>query len=682
MRSKVTVVLLFLNVVLFGYIFYFEQRWQEERKLLEARRRVLPTEIASMDSLTRTNPNGEIVRIEKRGESWWLTAPHEWPANPNAVSRLHNELQFLEHYTSFAVADLAKGGQTLADYGLDKPALTLEFTAAKKSYKLLIGADTKIDNRLYVLSPDGTRIHVVSRSLADSAGLALSELRSDSIFTIPVFEVRSLNIQTAAPSNLKVRLRRDAAARWNFESPILARAAKGTVEVAINALNALTAEKFLEPRDTDLDRAGLTAPALRVTLEGNARRETLLLGNATATAGEYYAKIEDQAVVFTTVISPKLLEDLRTSQETLRDPHIADFDPATVTSVTIAAPGQPELSLQQLEPNTSAAGTAAPADPSAKTPATAAALAKDGWQVVVRAPGQAPVTSAADTDLLAELLQKIHLLTAREFLSDAPSAADTENYGFNRPEREITLGLSTGGGPRGNEPSTLVIQVGVSPDQPGKAFARLTNPPFVYEILPDILEEVPANALHYRQRLLRVLPDSAMITSLALIDLTTNQPVYAHTLGEGEKNWDATLAAQPEAARKAVAGLLAQLHTLRAQRFTADTFSADRVSTPQGPQPWRYRLDYTIAFNGGGAAQGTPASLLLSERLGGTTLLAGTAEFGGVVFSVTQELVDALFTLTYSGPNDPGPVPPATTTVPATATPAVASEPQAKETKP
>ena len=40
-----------------------------------------------------------------------------------------------------------------------------------------------------------------------------------------VFEVRSLNMQTAAPANLKVRLRRDAAGRWAFEAPINARAA-------------------------------------------------------------------------------------------------------------------------------------------------------------------------------------------------------------------------------------------------------------------------------------------------------------------------------------------------------------------------------------------------------------------------------------------------------------------------
>jgi hypothetical protein len=659
MRSKVTVVLLFLNVVLFFYIFKFEEKWRAERATLEARRRVLPPEIASLDSFTRIAATGETVRLEKRADGWWLTKPYEWPANANAVSRIHNELQFLEHETSFAVEDLAKSGQSLADYGLANPALTLELGAAGRTYRLLIGDDTKTGNRLYVLSPDGKRIHVVNRSLAESVGLPLADLRSESVFTVPVFEVRSLNLQTAAAANLKVRLRRDAAGRWNFESPILARASKSAVEVTINALNGLTAKSF--PTGVAADRTGLDTPALRVTLEGNARRETLLIGNSVAEpaapggTAEYYARFEDKSVVFTTAIEPALLSVLRTAQETLRDPHVLDFDPATVTALTIAAPGQPEISLQKLESSAPDSGN---------------------WQVVTRPQGSAPVTMAADPGIVEDLLRKLQQLSVREerqpdgrivrkYLSDAPSAADLERYGFNRPEREITLALGTGGGPRGTEPSTLVLQIGISPDEPGKAFARLTNPPFVYEIVPDLLADAPALARHYRKRQLRELPAGALITSFSLVDLATNTPIQALKMKDGEKNWDSAVASEPESLRKPVVTLLTQLHSLRAAAFTAEAFSPDHADTPEGARPWKYRLDYTILFNGGASAQETPASLFLTERLGGSTLVAGTADFGGVVFTVTQEMLDALFALTYTARQDPGPAPGAPPTRPA-----------------
>lgn len=148
MRSKVTVVLLFLNVVLFAFIYYYDKPRIDERKNLEARRRVLGPEAASIVALTRTSRTADPVQLVKRGESWWLVQPYEWPAEPNALNRIVNELQFLEHDTSFAVADLTKSGQTLADYGLEQPALTLTFTSASREYTLKIGDDTKIGNRL------------------------------------------------------------------------------------------------------------------------------------------------------------------------------------------------------------------------------------------------------------------------------------------------------------------------------------------------------------------------------------------------------------------------------------------------------------------------------------------------------------------------------------------------------
>ena len=666
MRSKVTVVLLFLNVVLFFYIFQFEEKWRAERATLEARRRVLPPEIASLQSFTRTARTGETVKIEKRDDTWWLAAPYEWPANLNAVSRIHNELQFLEHETSFAVADLAKGGQTLADYGLADPALTLDFTAAGKAYRLLIGDDTRTGNRLYVLSPDTERIHVVSRSLAESVGLPLSDLRNDSLFTVPVFEIRSLNLQTGAPSNLKIRLRRDQGGDWAFETPILARASKTNVEVTINSLNALTAKSFIERAEAD--RTGLDSPALRVTFEGTGRRETLLLGNPTGVTVpregstepdvEHFARIEDKNVVFTTAVPAALLNVLRSSQEELRDRHVLDFDRATVTAITLGAPGQPGLSLQKLE--------AAPA-----TNGTTPVTDLPEWQVVTRTDGQAPRTGAADADVVKQLLDKLEKLSVTKFLSDAPSAADIENYGFNRPEREISLGLTTGGGLGGNEPSTLVLQIGVSPDRPGIAFARLTNSPFVYEILPDILDDTPTRALHFRQRVLRRLPEGAQITSLSLVDLAGGAPIYSQKLKEGDKNWEGALAVEPEPVRTALAALLKELGVLRAARFTAETFSSDQAATPEGNRPWRYRLDYTIAFAG---APESPASLLLTERLGGSTLVAGTADFGGVAFAVTQPMLDALFALTYSNKQDPGPAP-ATTPPEPVEEPATATNP-------
>lgn len=640
MRTKITLVLLLLNVALAFYIFHYERQWAGIRQQLENRRRVLGPEASTIDSFSRTGNNTAPVRVEKRGDTWWLTQPYEWPANLNAISRILTELRFLENISKFRTDELKSKGLSLADYGLDKPTLTFMFTSAGKDYELRLGDDTKTGNRLYLLSPDGANVHVVGRSLADSLGLPISELRSPAIFTIPAFEVRSLGVQSGS---LKTRLRRDGS-RWIFETPIIARASKARVETTVTTLNSLRALRFLEARDPNAEKAGLDNPTLRVTLEGNARRETLLIGTPVPQAAgapegptQYFARIEDKAVTFTTIIPQDLIDDLKGAQEKLRDAHVIEFDPVAVNSVTLNAPGQTPVTLQRLE------GTGS-------------------WQTVTRSiDGRPPETQAADPELVGALLDGLHGLEAEKFVSDAPSAADLESYGFNRPEREIALGITPGSG--SGEGTTLTVLIGTSPERRGTAFAKLSTAPYVYQVSPEILARTPVAPLQYRQRLLRDLPAGARITGMRLLEAGSESPVLSRQLTESE-TWESALAAEKPERRKAIETLREELRHLRARRFISASFDPDHATFEGVGYPWRYKLEVTLSLVGGnGSAQTSTSTLSLTERIGGGSQLAGTDDFGGVTFEISQPLLDALFALLYGEKADPGP-PPATENAP------------------
>ncbi len=716
MRTKVTLVLLFLNVALFFFIFAFVRKWQTDVLWEESRRRVLGPEAAAIQSLDITGGRlAEPVRLEKRADGWILTKPIEWPANSHAVSRMLNELMFLEHETSFLVKDLAKSGLSLADYGLDRPQLTLTFTAGvagsgtpSTTTTLQIGDTTKVGNRLYVLSPDGQRIHVVGRSLADSLALTLDQLRADTVFNIPLFEVRSFNLQTAASANLRIRLRREGPA-WLFEAPILARADRTKVELAINGLDALRARSFVDPAAVGADQTGLANPAYRVTLEGNGRRETLLLGNALAPAAaeakpatpetkppapeikppapaapearppaattpdtkpaaaapdepaaepatNYYAKMEDRAPVFTVAVSDALFAVLRNAQDQLRDRHLLSFDSRTLTSITLTTPNQPELTLQRLETGQQPLDT-------------------DPWQIVTRTANQAPQTQPADLAHVRRLIERLYLLQAEEFLRDAPQAIELENWGFNRPERQITLNFSTRGAlaagalPAGATPAAVTLVLGVASERENRVYAKLADEPFVYLVAPEILRETPVAANYYRDRLLRELPAGARITGLTLTDLATKAVIFSRQLGAGA-TWEQVLATEPADRRAALEALLEQLRSLRARSFVLETFPPT-VEVAGEVRPWRYSLEATLSLVGGPAVQTAASTLYFTERTGGTTQLAGSPEFNAV-FVADQKLIDALFALTF-GPHDPGPAAsaaPAPVDVPAPARPA------------
>jgi Domain of unknown function (DUF4340) len=643
MRSKITLVLLFLNVVLFFYIFRFERNWRTEAESFEARRRVLGPEAADIRRLEVSSQTpGASYSLERRGDAWFLTHPIEWPANPNAVSRILNELQLLEHVTSFGTADLAKNGQSLADYGLDQPKLTVTFTSGQTgasaltgggSTVLRIGDAPRVGDLLYLLSPDGKRIHVVSRGLAESLTVPVDQLRADTVFDIPVFEARTLTIQTAAPSGERspsVRLSRDGS-KWKFDTPVLALASKNDTEVAINDLDGLRAKSF------PLGYSGAppsSAPAIRVTLGGNNRDETLYIGAKTGAGDDRYAQLNDRPAVFTVSISAKLMEILGNAPDKLRDPHVLDFDPHAVTAVTLSAPNQPEVALQRLEAPVGA-------DEGAR------------WQIVRRGGGdQGPQTLPADLAAVQRLLEQLKLLTAVRFQSDAPSTADLADWGLDGPEREVALTLD------GTPPAQVTLQIG-RPSTPASrrepyVYARVAGTSSVYAVDADILRETLVSPLDWRDRLVRSLPASARITALALTGAADASDFYSRKLADGE-TWETALASEPAPRKAAVLAILDQLKNLHAKTFFQDGFP-DKLFVADETRTWRFKLDATVSLPAGaGPGRTETETLWITERIGGTRQLAGAKELGAV-FEIEQPLVDALWTLTY-GPRDPGPPP-------------------------
>ncbi len=666
MRTKVTLVLVFLNVALFFFIFKFERSWRTEAASREARRRVLGPEAANIRSLqvTSTAPGGSFSLVRDR-DTWFLTQPLDhWPANPHAVSAMLNGLQLLEHETSFAVADLARNQQTLADFGLLKPKLTVAFSSGDPATAgspprvttLRIGDSTPDGRRLYLLSPDGERVHVVSRSLADSLALPPEQLRSDALFSVQVFEARSLSVQIApsaaeaGAAGVRVRVRREGT-RWTFDAPITARASRIALELAINELNALHAKSFPATPAPTLPSA---APAMRIALEGRNGLETLFLGEpvpaaapaATArppgptsaapppAATEFYAQLEGRRDLFTVAVPASLLDVLRNAQESLREKRILDFDPAAVTAISLSSPVQPNQLPFELKRLVDAT-TGAPTDTS-----------RD-WQFVRRGEdASSSRTQPADPTAVQRLLTQLTTLSAEKFKSDAPTSADLEEWGFNRPAREVRLAL-------GGSTAPLVLRIGT--DASRNAYARVGTPAdpgnSIYLVPREILNELVMTPTAWRNRAVTPpLPATARVSALKLTDLVPAPRLVFETTfnAAGEP---ATPPRDPPAVQQVVAALRA----LRAKEYLDGGFT-ERVLAGGDERPWRYQLEATIAVPGSaGAEQTSTLTLLLTERMGGTQQFAGIKELD-TVFALEQPLVDALWSLTY-GARDPGPLP-------------------------
>ena len=620
MRFKFTVFLLALNVITFGLIAYLNHQAKQVEPVAGGLSGQIGRELIDADRIELHGRGLDTPRIlERKGSTWQLTEPMQWSANYFAINRILNQLQFLEEDASFPVDEIAKTGQTLADYGLEDPLLKLTIAEGGERISLSIGTLTEIGNNVYLLGPDGREIFVVDRQVIDGLLVDLNDLRTREIFDIPVFEVDALALQirsdsTADGSFLKVRLARNNGT-WSFEAPLAAKADPALVDNTINTLTAAKVSSFVEDGAENLDSLGLESPFMQVTIHGNQRRQTLIIGDLDPEAegvSHYFAKLEDNPAVFTVLARP--FDALREAQEALRERDFVNFDPQQISAVNIAENGR-KIRLQRLE------------------------TGDDHWQVLESTGENEIQPHRADPSIMARLLEDLETLRASGFAVDAPSPSDIERFGFNQPRRVVTLSFDDG------EPITLTL---AHPEEDNEVlYAKTNQADFIYRVeRQPTLRMLPLNTLHYRNRTLDTLPSAARISRLQLTDLPTGSDILDLSLPSADAQWDSYL----------LENHMEQIDDIRAlvdavREFSVKSYLLDRFEPEAYPvdvdkkRPWVYRLSATIQLPGGDTDRSETHEYVFTERLSGTVQVGGSARHG-VIFEIPQPLLDAIYELT------------------------------------
>ncbi len=621
MRLKLTLLLFFLNLVVFGLILVFEERGRDSG---EGSRQngLLGSVVLQAERLIISGPEMEPRILEKSedGRSWTLLNPSPWPANLFAVSRIFNQLQFLEEEVSFTIEEMTRSGQTLADYGLENPDLTLTLEIPDGETSLKIGSVTEMGNRLYLLGPREERIYVVDRRVLESVLVGLGELRNSRIFEIPVFEVRSLNMRITVPGDVTIRLVR-VGENWAFEAPLAAPADPALVNTTIKELTGIEASRVFEPGEVDPALSGLGAPTRRVTLEGNGRRQTLLLGNEVTdgTSGEkrVFARLEDNPTIVTVPAGP--FDDLFEAQQKLRDPTVFRIEPDQLNTIEVGHAGR-QITLQRLE--------------------------SGGGQVLEIGPGGLVSTQPADPDIMHNLINGLERLEAREFVSDAPSAsALSETFGLTDPQ--WTLNLTAAG-------TTYRLRIGNlyrREDQQLLLYAKRESSSSVYGLSQEILALLRIDPLHYRDRRLRVLPSGTRITGLKLTDLRENAVLLDLEIDPRTESWASKLETQDlePRRREALLDLQQSLRNVRVAGYLRDEYTDQYLNEAERQVPWAFRLEVTLLLTGSESNQTTVEHYDLTERLSGNFIAAGSPEFD-LLFQLNREMIQALEPFIFTGP--------------------------------
>ncbi len=613
MRVKLTIVLVILNLAAFYWIYVLEKQSDPKEAYLQETVNIL-SNASGVDQISiqvKTAQRQEERVIARTRNGWEITSPYVWPANDNAVQRILTQLQFLEKEVTIPLDEIKRSGQTLADFGLEDPAIILSYKMGEKKVVLKIGSPTQLGKRVYLLPPDGDAVLVVSDELLKAITIGLADLRSDRVFDIPLFEVRSLTIEQG-----EQRYRfEESGDDWWLESPIRVRADNAKVDTALGQLTALRSVHIVRDLPSGGENAVFAQPYMRITLGGNNRRRTLLVGAPVpevleGEAPQRYARLENDpasGTIFT--VEQKPLERLSDPADRLRQRYFFVFDPTQVNAIEITEDGR-SLTLQKLEKRQ--------------------ADEKPSWQIFRKEAGGKIVTQPADAEVIGQLLTSLRGLEAKSFASDAPSGQDLEQWGLaNGKTRRVTL--------RGASEQTLLL--GVDKQSDG-LYAKLAAEPFVYKVGSLILTKINSDPLTYRSRLLDQSMAGARVVGLTLTDLNGDQKLLAGTIDPQKETWSTHWASLPEKEREAALDLVDQLENFRVAAYEDKPFSAWPGKT------WRYRLsvDYFLPGSQDGAT--TQREYDFSVRQEADRQLGGSPATG-LAFELTQPMIDALFVLTF-----------------------------------
>lgn len=544
--------------------------------------RLFRADAGEVQSIRIQKSDTEDILLEKEGQEWWLREPVQWPANPFAVQRTLNQLLFIERELSFPVDSLEDSGRSLEDYGLENPQMSLSVRTARRQMQMAIGAQSGLGNRLYVLTDEGTEVSVVGKDAFEGFQVGVDELRSDQVFDLPIYAVESIVIKIREP-DLTIRLARNGD-QWVFESPITTIADSERVNALLNELTHLKVSTFIGSGGNLASTAtGLDSPAMRVSLRGKNRHQTLLLGSRKSVEGSLdknFAMIELLPTTFTVLSEP--FEKIRTHWEQLREHRILSHQMQEVSGITIARAGK-RLSIQRLETGP--------------------------WQIVSESPDGGLMTLPADTDAVLGLLAHLTTLQASTFVSDAPSEGDLERYGLQPPQGEITL--------RGAK--TLSILIGGELSEAGRPMRYLSTSEVqsVYGVEDAALELIEAEPYAYRSRQLLSLPTAARFERLALTEI----------FPDGSEGAALSLSANDEDQElwNALGEMLSQFE---AKAFIPGEVSASAVLTRGAEKsiPWQYRLDVVVRLPGADANQTRTYSFFISKLENLTTSLAADSD--------------------------------------------------------
>lgn len=417
----------------------------------------------------------ETFTLQQEQSEWSLTEPVKAPVERFKASDLASDLGRLE---AVEYVNDQPTPQQLADYGLDKPTLTIRVNlvdSATPAQVLLIGKQKDGSTDYYAKLADGQSVFLIRKDLRDRLDHDSLSFRVKQLWTLGSEDINALTLEHGSE---RVELRKDGGI-WRMTQPLEAPASVTEVQPVLDTLAALRVEGYETHKATKLEDFGLQPPQLKLTfiakekqgeMPPTSRTRSLLLGKAVSGKAEIYAKLDGDDAVFR--VSDALSKNGTKPPYDWLDRRIFTIDRDRISSLERGG-------------------------------ASTWVVRRDGEQWKVTA---GPLRFPADQPILDSTLKVLESFQAQKIVAYGKTA-NLESFGLQMPAD--TLKIEVGGESSGGSSKSHILRFGKAAEGGGR-YLTVDDQPAVYVIDTTTIRELLRGALDFADKTLLKLDNSSI----------------------------------------------------------------------------------------------------------------------------------------------------------------------------
>ena len=378
-----TLLLVVVLAGLGGYIYFVDSKRPAAGASGEdPKEKVYSLETDKIDEI-KVAAGGETSLLKKSDAGWKMIEPTAADADPAEAIGVAQALSGLER-----VRVVDENPKDLAQYGLEKPAVRIDFKAqGNVSGSLKLGDKNATQGELYAQKNDEKSVFLVSAFQENSFNRKPFDLRDKKILKFDRDKADAIAIARGPAS---IELARSGT-EWKVARPGAGRSDYAAVVGLLSRLSSANMSKLVETDAKDLAKYGLDQPVMTITVGAGSSKTVLEVGKTEN--DQTYAKDASRPLVFT--VDTTLQDDFKKSLDDYRKKELFEFRPfllAKLRAVLDTPGGAKTYEFEKVK-------GAKPNDP-------------ETWKVT-RVGGE---TVTADPAAMDDLLNKLNALKAESWL--------------------------------------------------------------------------------------------------------------------------------------------------------------------------------------------------------------------------------------------------------------------------